>query len=163
MFPRQKTRKKKSPLFKLFSRRKHKQNEEKRKSGGNHALLNVLSYRNNHHLLSFLSFQFRSVSWLFCQFVCPTVWFSSTATKDEDIMQKLDKLAKFWKKPLEDESLQFFAGRFQGFSVKKMIILILVPLLMRFCKIWNVGKLLKYWLNCFSLNCSHFWTIRAYV
>ena len=39
-------------------------------------------------------------------------------------MQKLDKLAKIWKKALEDESLQFFAGRFQGFSVKKMIILI---------------------------------------
>ena len=34
-------------------------------------------------------------------------------------MQKLDKLAKFCKKPLKDESLQFFAGRFQGFSEKK--------------------------------------------
>ena len=100
----------------------------------------------------------KGLGWLiWSQRMANTVWFFSTAIKDQDIMQKLDKLAKFWKKPL-DESLQFFAGRFQGFSVKKMIILILVPLLMRFCKIWNVGKFLKYWLNCFSLNCSHFWT-----
>ena len=48
-----------------------------------------------------------------------TEWIFSTAIKDQDIMQKLDKLAKFWKKPLEDESLQFFAERFQGFSGKK--------------------------------------------
>ena len=27
-----------------------------------------------------------------------TVWFFSTATKDEGIAQKLDELAKFWKK-----------------------------------------------------------------
>ena len=52
-------------------------------------------------------------------------------------MQKLDKLAKFWKKPLEDESLQFFAERFQGFSGKNMIFLILVPLLMKFRKVKN--------------------------
>ena len=48
-----------------------------------------------------------------------TVWFFSTATKDEDITQKLDELAKFWKKPLKDKSLQFFAERFEGFSGKK--------------------------------------------
>ena len=48
-----------------------------------------------------------------------TVWFFSTAIKDKDIMQKLDKLAKFWKKPLKDKSLQFFAERFEGFSGKK--------------------------------------------
>ena len=66
-----------------------------------------------------------------------TVWFFSTATKNEDIKQKLEKLAKFWKKPLEDESLQFFAERFQGFSGKNMIFLILVPLLMKFRKVKN--------------------------
>ena len=41
-----------------------------------------------------------------------TVWFFSTVTWDENIMQKLEELAKFWKKLLEDESLQLFAKRF---------------------------------------------------
>ena len=35
-------------------------------------------------------------------------------------MQKLEELAKFWKKVLEDESLQLFAKRFQGFFWKKI-------------------------------------------
>ena len=30
-------------------------------------------------------------------------------------MQKLEELAKFWKKLLEDESLQLFAERFYSF------------------------------------------------
>ena len=33
-------------------------------------------------------------------------------------MQKLEELAKFWKKLLEDESLQLFAKRLQGFIRK---------------------------------------------
>ena len=41
-----------------------------------------------------------------------TVWFFSTVTKDEDIMQKLEELAKFWKKLQKDERLQFFVKRF---------------------------------------------------
>ena len=40
-----------------------------------------------------------------------TVWFFSTATTDEDITQKLEELAIFWKKPLKDESLQFFCWK----------------------------------------------------
>ena len=35
-------------------------------------------------------------------------------------MQKLEELAKFWKKVLDDESLQLFAKRFQGFFRKKI-------------------------------------------
>ena len=35
-------------------------------------------------------------------------------------MQKLEELAKFWKKLLESESLQLFGWRFQGFFRKKI-------------------------------------------
>ena len=35
-------------------------------------------------------------------------------------MQKLEELAKFWKKLPEGESLQLFALRFQGFFRKKI-------------------------------------------
>ena len=35
-------------------------------------------------------------------------------------MQKLEELAKFWKKLLEDESLQLFAKRLQGCIRKKI-------------------------------------------
>ena len=35
-------------------------------------------------------------------------------------MQKLEELAKFWKKLLEDESLQLFAEKFQGFFREKI-------------------------------------------
>ena len=50
---------------------------------------------------------------------CVTVWFFSTVTLDENIMQKLEELAKFWKKLPEGESLQLFAKRFQRFFRKK--------------------------------------------
>ena len=44
----------------------------------------------------------------------------STVTLDEDVTQKLEEPANFWKKLLEEESLQFFAKRFKGFTGKKI-------------------------------------------
>ena len=43
----------------------------------------------------------------------------STATKDEEIAQKLDEPTKFRKKLQEDESKQFFTNRFHRFSGQK--------------------------------------------
>ena len=37
-------------------------------------------------------------------------------------MQNLEELAEFWKKVLDDESLQLFAKRFQGFFRMKIVI-----------------------------------------
>ena len=89
--------------------------------------LGLCCYTHTKADLNFAKFKYnimrgliKGLGWLiWSQRMANTVWFFSTAIKDKDIMQKLNKLPKFWKKPLEDESLQFFAGRFQGFSVKK--------------------------------------------
>ena len=58
-------------------------------------------------------------------------------------MQKLEELVKFWKKLLEDESLQLFAKWFQGFLWTKIDIHLTFSIKIEILKSGKMEKILE--------------------